>query len=59
MFRVCYSYLSANNSLGLEPSDCSIIYSLNTSQAKETINYVNTQTNQWIKVSKKIDIKLN
>ena len=50
MFRVCHSYLSANKSLDLGPSDCSIIYSLNTSQAEETINHVNTHTNQWIKV---------
>ena len=57
MFRVCYAYLSANNSLDLEPSDCSIIYTLNTSQAVETINHVNTETNQWIKVSKNL-IKL-
>ena len=54
MSRICYSYLSANNSLGLEPAECSLLYRLNSSQAGEIINHVNTQTNRWIKVSRKI-----
>ena len=50
MFRVCQAYLSSNVST-LNPNDCAIIYTLNTTEATETINYVNSQTNQWIKVS--------
>jgi len=49
--RVCTTYLSSTNSSTLDSSMCSNIYSLNSSEAKEAIHFINKETNHWIKIS--------
>jgi len=49
--RVCTTHLSSNSSSSLNASQCSTIYSLNSSDAKAAIKIINTETNHWIKIS--------
>ena len=48
--RVCTSYLSSHPGITLNASSCSNIFSINSSEAQEAINVINTNTNHWIKV---------
>ena len=47
---MCISYLSSNPGLSLNASSCSNLFSINSSEAQEAINVINTNTNHWIKV---------
>jgi len=49
--RVCTTHLSSNSSSTLNASMCSTIYTMNSTEAKNAINVINTETNHWIKIS--------
>jgi len=49
--KVCLSYLSSTPGISLNASSCSIIFSINSSEARDAINVINTDTNHWIKLT--------
>ena len=51
--RVCLAYLSSNPGISLNASSCSNIFSINSSEAREAISVINSDTNHWIKVGEK------
>ena len=48
--RVCTKYLSSLDSKTLNSSSCSIIYTIDSIEAKEAIEFINRETNHWIQV---------
>jgi len=49
--KVCSVYLSSHVSPTLNASSCSIIYSINSSEARKAIEFINKETNHWIKIT--------
>ena len=48
--RVCTKYLSSLDSKTLNSSSCSIIFTIDSSEAREAIDFINMETNHWIQV---------
>ena len=48
---MCSVYLSSHVSPTLNASSCSIIYSINSSEARKAIEFINKETNHWIKIT--------
>jgi len=49
--RVCTLHLSSAKLASLNSSLCSTIHLINSSEAKDAMNYINKETNHWIKIS--------
>jgi len=51
MDRVCTTYLRDLNSLTLPTNSCSIIFTMDTKEAREAVNHINKETNAWIQIT--------
>ena len=49
--RVCTTYLRDLNSSTLPTNSCSTIFTMDTEEAMEAVNHINTETNGWIKIT--------
>merc|ERR1711971_115054 len=51
MDRVCTTYLKDLNSLTLPTNSCSSIFTMDTKEARDAVNHINTETNAWIQIT--------
>ena len=49
--RVCTTYLKDLNSLTLPTNSCSSIFTMDTKEARDAVNHINTETNAWIQIT--------